>query len=101
MQAAIEIYKNDGVSFTEWFMDNYELLLELEKEHIRISYNDGKNSVLNNEIKSSIEYYNLNWNQNNLAIMTNNKVGLSNPDETTNNKLIINQTEDDENLRFY
>lgn len=63
IQTAFEIYKNDAVSFTDWFIDNYEWLLELEQEHIRISYNDGKNSVLNNEIKSSIEYYNQNWNK--------------------------------------
>ncbi len=63
IQTAFEIYKNDGVSFTDWFSDNYEWLLELEQEHIRIAYNDGKNSVLNNEIKSSIEYYNQYWNK--------------------------------------
>ena len=31
IQIAIENYKKDGVSFTDWFMDNYELLLEEEK----------------------------------------------------------------------
>jgi hypothetical protein len=35
MQIALESYKNDGVSFTEWFMDNYEMLLEKEKEQIQ------------------------------------------------------------------
>lgn len=63
IQVAIESYKRDGVSFTDWFIDNYKWLLELEQEHIRISYNDGKNSVLNNQIESSIEYYNKNWNK--------------------------------------
>lgn len=32
IQIAIESYKNDGVSFTDWFMDNYQMLLEMEKE---------------------------------------------------------------------
>lgn len=36
MQIAVESYKNDGVSFTDWFLDNYEMLLEKEKEQIKI-----------------------------------------------------------------
>lgn len=34
IQIAIESYKNDGVSFTDWFMDNYEMLLQKEKEQM-------------------------------------------------------------------
>jgi hypothetical protein len=41
MQIALESYKNDGVSFTEWFMDNYEMLLEKEKEQIIKAHNGG------------------------------------------------------------
>jgi len=39
MQIAVESYKNDGVSFTDWFLDNYEMLLEKEKEQIIEAYN--------------------------------------------------------------
>ena len=42
MQIAIESYKNDGVSFTDWFIDNYEILLQKEKEQIIEAYEDGK-----------------------------------------------------------
>jgi len=38
MQIAVESYKNDGVSFTDWFMDNYEMLLIKEKQQIIQSY---------------------------------------------------------------
>lgn len=31
IQIAIENYKKDGVSFTDWFIDNHEFLLEEEK----------------------------------------------------------------------
>jgi hypothetical protein len=34
MEIAIESYKNDGVSFTDWFLDNYEMLIEKEKEQM-------------------------------------------------------------------
>jgi hypothetical protein len=42
IQMAIESYQNDGVSFTDWFIDNYKMLLEKEKEQIIESYEDGK-----------------------------------------------------------
>ena len=42
MQEAVESYKNDGVSFTDWFLDNYEMLLEKEKEQIIDAFEDGK-----------------------------------------------------------
>ena len=41
MQIAIESYKNDGVSFTDWFIDNYEMLLEKEKKQIINAYSIG------------------------------------------------------------
>ena len=58
MQIALESYKNDGVSFTEWFMDNYEMLLEKEKEQITIAYNSAI------PFKFGEEYYNQTYNQN-------------------------------------
>ena len=42
MQIAVESYKNDGVSFTDWFLDNYEMLIEKEKNQIIEAYEDGK-----------------------------------------------------------
>ena len=57
MQIAIESYKNDGVSFTDWFIDNYEMLLEKEKEQLMFFYHYGKtNGILNG--KTSEEFYN-------------------------------------------
>jgi hypothetical protein len=41
IQIAIENYKKDGVSFTDWFMDNYELLLQIEKEQLKEMYLKG------------------------------------------------------------
>ena len=41
VQIAIENYKKDGVSFTDWFMDNYELLLQIEKEQLKEMYLKG------------------------------------------------------------
>lgn len=93
MQIAIESYKNDGVSFTDWFMDNYEKLLEKEKNIMFHSFYAGNGydeSLGDSEIIFE-EYYNETYNQNNLTIKTDSKVGLSNPNQTTNNKLNINQ----------
>ena len=41
MQELIEIMNKDQVSFTEWFLDNYEMLLEKEKEQIKVAYSIG------------------------------------------------------------
>jgi hypothetical protein len=41
IQQAFENYKKDGVSFTDWFIDNYEILLEKEKEQIRLAFREG------------------------------------------------------------
>lgn len=106
MQIAIESYKNDGVSFTDWFIDNYEMLLEKEKENIINAYSIGflvSKDLDMAEPSSYIteDYYNQAHNQNKLTITSNGKVGLSNPEETTNNKLIIKKTVNDENLKFY
>jgi hypothetical protein len=64
MQIAIERYKNDGVSFTDWFMDNYEMLLEEEKHHIQMAFNDGRVTGAFKRIKNSDDYYNQTYNQN-------------------------------------
>ena len=50
MQIAVENYKNDGVSFTEWFIDNYEMLLEKEKQAIIHAFNCGESF--------SVDYFN-------------------------------------------
>jgi hypothetical protein len=64
MQIAIESYKNDGVSFTDWFIDNYEILLEKEKEQIIDAYYGGV-KLLSGDIESAAKhYYNQNYNQN-------------------------------------
>ena len=41
MQIAFESYKNDGVSFTDWFSDNINMLLKIEKEQIVNAYRKG------------------------------------------------------------
>ena len=69
MQIAIESYKNDGVSFTDWFIDNYEILLQKEKEQIIEAYEDGKENQresITNMYKYIIGeyYYNRTYNQN-------------------------------------
>ncbi|HBT93143.1 MAG TPA: hypothetical protein DEB23_02530 [Chitinophagaceae bacterium] len=59
MQIAIESYKNDGVSFTDWFINNYEILLEKEKEQICNSYVEGLEGLY----MGAEEYYNQTYNQ--------------------------------------
>lgn len=58
MQIAVESYKNDGVSFTDWFIDNYEMLLKKEEEQIRKAYGTGYKNSSNYEEIGGIEYYN-------------------------------------------
>lgn len=64
IQILIEKYKNDGVSFTDWFIENYEMLLEEEKHHIQMGYNAGKLIGVFKKVKNSTEYYNQTYNQN-------------------------------------
>jgi hypothetical protein len=68
MQIAVESYKNDGVSFTDWFLDNYEMLLEKEKEQIIEAYNQnitGFDKLEQEEIglNWAEDYYNQTYNQ--------------------------------------
>jgi hypothetical protein len=42
MQKLVDTMNEDQVSFTEWFQDNYKLLIEDEKEQIINAYEDGK-----------------------------------------------------------
>lgn len=62
IQIAMESYQNDGVSFTDWFMDNSSMLLAMEKEQIRDAYDEGDGngtaSEWGYERISSEEYYN-------------------------------------------
>ena len=62
MQLAIESYKNDGVSFTDWFIDNYEMLLEEEKHHIQMAFNDGRITGAFKKVKNSQDYFNETYN---------------------------------------
>ena len=69
MQIAIESYKNDGVSFTDWFLDNYEILLEKEKEQIIDAFELGYKSCdldeafeINRKLASGELYYNKSYN---------------------------------------
>jgi hypothetical protein len=87
MQELVDIMNSDQVSFTEWFQDNYQMLIEKEKEQIMEAY--GRAICMFYESEQPEEYYNETFNH--LHIVTNGKVGLSNPDETTNNELNVNQ----------
>lgn len=42
MQELVDIMNQDQVSFTEWFQDNYQMLIEKEKNQIIEAYEDGK-----------------------------------------------------------
>ena len=71
MQIAIESYKNDGVSFTDWFIDNYQMLIEKEKEQIVDAFELGYKSCdldeafeINRKLASGELYYDKNYNQN-------------------------------------
>lgn len=64
MQIVIESYKNDGVSFTDWFMDNYKMLLEKEKEQIEDAYYKDLYADLNGKklFINAKDYYNKKYN---------------------------------------
>jgi hypothetical protein len=69
MQIAVESYKNDGVSFTDWFIDNYEMLLEKEKEQIVTAFEVGYKSCdideafeINRKLASGELHYNKTYN---------------------------------------
>ena len=70
MQLAIESYKNDGVSFTDWFIDNYQMLLEKEKEQIIEGHFAGWSDAYdyiksdsNDRARQAEEYYDETYNQ--------------------------------------
>ena len=64
MQIAVESYKNDGVSFTDWFLDNYEILLKMEKEQMFHSFYAGGGVAVFQEYEDEFtEYYNQTYNQ--------------------------------------
>ncbi len=58
MQIAVESYKNDGVSFTDWFSDNYEMLLEKEKEQIKKAVYDSMGTNFDPNMGRAEMYYN-------------------------------------------
>ena len=71
MQIAVESYKNDGVSFTDWFIDNYIMLLEKEKEQIINAHWAGWEDAYdylrednNDRARQAEEYYEETYNQN-------------------------------------
>jgi len=57
IQIAIESYEKDGVSFTDWFIDNYKLLLQIEKEQIIDAYAQGYSDGVQ-EPNPNDDYYN-------------------------------------------
>jgi hypothetical protein len=50
MQELVDIMNADQVSFTEWFQDNYQMLIEKEKEQIIHAFNCGESF--------SVDYFN-------------------------------------------
>ena len=86
MQELIELIENGETEL--YLIENHkQIWLEREKEQIIDAYTEGYTNW-DSEMTSE-EYYNQTYNH--LHIVTDDKVGLSNPDETTNNKLTINQ----------
>ena len=70
MQELVDIMNADKVSFTEWFIDNYKMLLEKEKEQIMNAYEAGYEACdmdevmeVNKKLTSGDLYYNMNYNQ--------------------------------------
>lgn len=57
IQIAIESYQNDGVSFTDWFMDNSYMLLAMEKEQIKYAHLIGLISFMEMEATKQAEQY--------------------------------------------
>ena len=67
MQELVDIMNKDQVSFTEWFLDNYKMFIEKEKEQIQKAFSDGQETPINHPTLphySRDEYYNDNYNQN-------------------------------------
>jgi hypothetical protein len=62
MQELVDIMNADQVSFTEWFQDNYQMLIEKEKEQIIEAY--GRSICMFYESEQPEEYYNETYNQN-------------------------------------
>ena len=50
MQELVDIMNADQVSFTEWFQDNYQMLIEKEKQQIIHAFNCGESF--------SVDYFN-------------------------------------------
>ena len=56
----VDIMNKDQVSFTEWFIDNYQNYIEKEKEQIIDAYREGYTNW--DSEMTSIEYYNETYN---------------------------------------
>ena len=63
MQKLVDTMNEDQVSFTEWFQDNFKLLIENEKEQIIDAYCNGYQDGSTLEIIQSEEYYNQTYNK--------------------------------------
>ena len=63
MQELVDIMNADQVSFTEWFQDNYQILLEKEKQQIIHAFNCGESFSVDYfnpetpEVAPSVNYY--------------------------------------------
>ena len=59
MQELVDIMNKDQISFTEWFLDNYKMFIEKEKEQIIKSFIRGdQNRNKHYTTLNSEEYYN-------------------------------------------
>ena len=65
MQELIDICNKDQVSFTEWFLDNYETYLEKEKEQIMLAFHYNVDSMYDDTTADELaeEYYNETYKQ--------------------------------------
>ena len=94
MQELIEFVKDERFAHSNYTIELKAIeLLEKEKEQIISAFEYGQINVNEDgcltEENGAEEYYNQTYNH--LYIVTNGNVGLSNTDQTTNNKLTISQ----------
>jgi hypothetical protein len=67
IQKLVDTMNKDQVSFTEWFQDNYKLLIQDEKEQIIDAYVDGQLNVNEDgcllDENGAEQYYNQTYNK--------------------------------------
>jgi hypothetical protein len=60
MKELVDIMNADQVSFTEWFQDNYQMLIEKEKQRMFHCFNAGADAVSERRFN---EWFNKTYNQ--------------------------------------